>query len=206
MSGTRQAAALLLYGVCSFAALEVTAALADSTAAPAIPSADPQLAELMRQLAGQRHTTAHFKQSQWLNGLTRPLESAGTLSYRAPDYLEERIETPRAQRLVLDHGVLSMQLGRHRRSVALADYPQLAPLLDSLRALLAGDLPALQQHFALQLTGTLSQWQLQMRPLDPSVQARLQDIRVRGRGAQIEALQLEQSDGEHSLMRIEPDP
>ncbi|HLK70467.1 MAG TPA: LolA-related protein [Steroidobacteraceae bacterium] len=205
MSGTRLAAALLLYGVCPFAALEVTAALADSSAAPALTSADPQLAELMRQLAGQRYTTAHFEQSQWLNGLTRPLKSAGTLSYRAPDHLEERIETPRAQRLVLDHGVLSLQLGRHRRSVALADYPELAPWLDSLRALLAGDLPALQQHFALQLSGPLSQWQLQMKPLDPSVQARLQDIRVRGRDAQIEELQLEQSDGEHSLMRIEPD-
>jgi hypothetical protein len=163
--------------------------------------------EQLMQLFGQRsHAEARFEQSQYLAALTRPLQSSGTLSYRAPDHLEQHIETPRPQLLVLDHGVLSMQLGRHRHSVPLTDYPQLAPLLDSLRALLAGELSTLQQRFELQLEGPLTRWQLRLTPRSSALQGQLREIRMRGDQAQIREIQLEQRDGDHSVMHIEPTP
>jgi hypothetical protein len=173
-------------------------------AVPAPSAADLELQQLMSLLAQRRHTTAHFQQSQYLAALTRPLQSAGTLSYDAPDHLEQRIETPRRQLMVLEHGELTMQLGRHRRSVSLADYPELAPLLDSVRAMLAGDLAALQQGFEVELSGPISHWELELRPRAAALRVQLRDIRMRGEGVQILEVQIEQTNGEHSVMHIEP--
>lgn len=175
---------------------------------PAAPMAGGagEIEQLLHLFAQRSHAEARFEQSEYLSALTRPLQSRGTLSYRAPDHLEQHIEKPRSQLLVLDHGVLSMQLGRHRHSVPLTDYPQLAPLLDSLRALLAGDLSTLQQHFDLQLQGPLTQWQLRLTPRSSGLPDQLREIRMRGDQAQVEEIQLEQRDGDHSVMHIEPVP
>ncbi|HEX4050346.1 MAG TPA: outer membrane lipoprotein carrier protein LolA [Steroidobacteraceae bacterium] len=203
---TRRAAVPLLCLLCAAASLQTHAA--DGVPAPAesATAAASELAQLLRLFGQRSHAEARFEQSQYLAALTRPLQSAGTLSYRAPDHLEQHIETPRSQLLVLDHGVLSMQLGRHRRSVPLADYPQLAPLLDSLRALFAGDLTTLQEHFELQLQGPLTQWQLRLTPRSAALHSQLREIRLRGERVQISEIELEQQDGDHSVMHIEPAP
>lgn len=198
---TRSPAAVLLCLLGASAAVNAADTATDTTAGAA-----SGLQQLLQLLGQRAHAEARFEQSQYLAALKRPLQSSGTLSYRAPDHLEQHIEKPRPQLLVLDHGVLSLRLGRHRRSVPLADYPQLAPLLDSLRALLAGDLTTLQQHFDLQLQGPLSHWQLQLTPRAGALQGELRDIRVRGEQAQILEVQLEQRDGDHSDMHIEPAP
>ncbi len=197
-SGSR--AAVLLVGLLGLLGANAAANCADTTAGAA-----SELQQLLQLLGQRTHAEARFEQSQYLAALKRPLQSSGTLSYRAPDHLEQHIEKPRPQLLVLDHGVLSLQLRKHRRSLPLADYPQLAPLLDSLRALLAGDLATLQQRFDLQLQGPLSHWQLQLTPRAGALQE-LRDIRVRGEQAQILEVQLEQRDGDHSDMHIEPAP
>ena len=204
---TRPGAAVLLLGLgLGVLGLGLRGASAAANAADTTAGAASELQQLLQLLGQRTHAQARFEQSQYLAALQRPLHSSGTLSYRAPDHLEQLIEKPRRQLLVLDHGVLSLQLRKHRRSVPLADYPQLAPLLDSLRALLAGDLATLQQRFDLKLQGPLSHWQLQLTPRAGALQAQLRDIRVRGEQAQILEVQLEQRDGDHSDMHIEPAP
>jgi hypothetical protein len=204
--GSRPFAAVLLLCLLCAAILQPRAADAAQDPADTATGAASELEQLLHLFGQRSHAEARFEQSQYLAALTRPLQSTGTLSYRAPDHLEQRIETPRPQLLVLDHGVLSMQLGRHRHSVPLADYPQLAPLLDSLRALLAGDLTTLQQRFELQLDGPLTQWQLRLTPRPATQPSQLREIRMRGDQAQISEVQLEQQDGDHSVMHIEPAP
>ncbi|HWG75970.1 MAG TPA: outer membrane lipoprotein carrier protein LolA [Steroidobacteraceae bacterium] len=200
-------AALLL--LCLLAATSLVHPCAAQGAQPPSQAATDNASELgqLLQLFGQRsHAEARFEQSQYLAALTRPLQSTGTLAYRAPDHLEQHIQTPRSQLLVLDHGVLSMQLGRHRHSVPLADYPQLAPLLESLRALLAGDLDGLQQHFELRLQGPLTQWQLRLTPRSADLSSQLREMLIRGDHAQIREVQIQQRNGDHSIMHIEPTP
>jgi hypothetical protein len=185
-------------------ALVLAGAAMAAMAAGAAMDQDGELQALMGMLAQRPHGSARFQQSQYLAALTRPLLSAGTLSYDAPDHLEQHIDTPRPQQLVLEHGQLTLQVGRHRRSVRLADYPQLAPLLESIRAMLAGDLPALQHNFRLQLSGPLGGWSLLLTPRDAALASTLRALRMRGDGAQIREVQIEQTNGDHAVMHIEP--
>jgi len=187
-----------------------------SAAPPGSASTPASLPQLMQLLGRRRAARAQFEETQYVAILTRPLHSAGTLSYRAPDHLEERIERPHRQLLLLDHELLSVQLGHHRRSVPLQQYPQLAPLLQSLLATLSGDATALQRSFSVQLRGPLSHWQLVLTPRDDApgpqsdsgggAQFALRRITLQGMDAQIEQLTVEQRDGDRSVMRLRPLP
>ena len=105
----------------------------------------------MALLSQRRHGEADFTETQYLAMLKQPLNSSGVLIYEAPDHLEQRTLKPRPQTVVLDHGMLTLQSGQRRRTLRLAEYPQLAPLIDSVRATLAGDRAALERRFELQL-------------------------------------------------------
>jgi hypothetical protein len=163
-----------------------------------------ELDRLMALLAQRRHGVASFEQNQYLSVLKRPAHSSGLLSYDAPDHLEQRTLEPRAQSAVLDHGVLSMQVGTHQRQLRLQDYPQLAPVLEGVLATLAGNRSALEQLFRLELQGQLAHWQLMMWPLDPGLAASIDHLRVSGENGAILEVMVQQRDGDHSVMSITP--
>jgi outer membrane lipoprotein-sorting protein len=177
--------------------------------APALASAQTAIDSgafdrLMTLLAQRQHGVADFEETQYLSLLKRPAQSSGVLSYDAPDHLEQRTLKPRAQSVVLDHGTLTMQIGTRRRTVRLQDYPQFAPLIDSVRATLAGDRAALEQRFEVGFEGDLDHWQLLLQPRDPALAAIVQRIRLSGERDAILQVEVQQSDGDRSLMRITP--
>jgi hypothetical protein len=162
------------------------------------------LGRLMALLAQRRHGLADFEETQYLSVLKQPAHSSGVLSYDAPDHLEQRTLKPRPQSVVLDHGMLTLQVGTHQRTLNLQDYPQLAPLIDSVRATLAGDRSALEQRFQIDFEGDLEHWRLQLRPLEPKLSAIVQHIRLSGERDAVLQVEVQQSDGDHSLMSITP--
>ncbi|MGP8032804.1 MAG: LolA-related protein [Steroidobacteraceae bacterium] len=176
-------------------------ALAAPLAAAASESADP-LDALMRELAARRHGHVAFTEVQYLAILDRPLESSGELFYEAPDRLEKRTLSPRAETLVLTHGVLSATRGQRSRTLELAAYPQLAPLLESLRATLAGDRTTLERVFSVTLDGDSSRWTLHLAPRDPAAAHVIREVVIAGEQANLRTVEILQGDGDRSLLTI----
>ncbi|MGO9803368.1 MAG: LolA-related protein [Steroidobacteraceae bacterium] len=176
-------------------------ALAAPLAAAASESADP-LDALMRELAARRHGHVAFTEVQYLAMLDRPLESSGELFYEAPDRLEKRTLSPRAETLVLAHGVLSATRGQRSRTLELAAYPQLAPLLESLRATLAGDRTTLERVFSVTLDGDSSRWTLHLAPRDPAAAHVIREVVIAGEQANLRTVEILQGDGDRSLLTI----
>jgi hypothetical protein len=160
------------------------------------------LDDLMTLLAQRRHGEADFREEKSLSVLRQPLISTGILIYDAPDHLEQRTLTPRPQSLVLDHGVLSMRIGTRSRTMRLADNPQLAPLIDSIRATLAGDRAALERVFEVSFDGDLGHWSLHLTPRDSALVGSLARIDLEGAREQVQEIRVQQKDGDHSLMHI----
>jgi outer membrane lipoprotein-sorting protein len=185
-------------------ALPVLASMA-FTAGPAFTDGpDDALGNLMALLAQRRHGVADFTQTQYLAVLKQPQRSEGVLSYDAPDHLEQRTLKPHPQSAVLDHGVLTLTRGLRQRTVSLDEYPQLAPLIDSVRATLAGDLPSLERRFELRLTGDLDHWQIKLTPRESGLALGVQQIRLSGERDRILQVEVQQAGGDHSLMTIKP--
>jgi len=196
---------LLALGLLLAIAGSATTAVAAAAAAD-IPGGDAgaQLDRLMSLMAQRRHGEADFSEKKYLSMLKQPLESSGLLIYDAPDHLEQRTTLPRPQSVVLDHGIVTMHIGHRERVLRLADYPQLAPLIDSIRATLAGDRAALERVFQLDFSGTLERWQLRLEPRDAQLTATLKRIDLQGERDAVHQVDVLQSDGDHSVMSITP--
>jgi hypothetical protein len=174
-------------------------------AASLLPARADELDGLMQRLAQRTHGHVTFVEKKYLSTLDRPLQSSGELFYDAPDRLEKRSLSPRRESLVLQHGVLSVQLGRRERTLSLADYPDIAPLIDSIRATLAGDRGALERTFNVELTGPLSQWRLLLTPRDARVARSVRRIRIDGVEQDLREVEIVQPDGDRSVMTLGPD-
>lgn len=164
--------------------------------------ADDGLVQLMQQLALRQHRHANFVERQFIAILDRPLEASGELFYDAPDHLEKRTRTPRSESLILDHGELSIVRGKRAYALPLRDYPQIAPLVDSIRATLAGDLPALKQTYSLTFASSVDGWTLELVPRDAKLAGVITKIRISGASDMIRVVEIQRSGGDHSAMTI----
>jgi Outer membrane lipoprotein carrier protein LolA-like len=187
-------------------AMGTAAAAATAVAAPAAPPASPgDLDRLMGLLAQRQHGHVSFVEEHFLRVLDRPVESSGELLYDAPDRLEKRTLKPKPETLVLERGVITAHRGHRTYVLNLGDYPQMVPLIDSIRATLAGDRVCLERIFKVTLDGALEHWTLLLLPSDPAIAKTVQQIRIEGAQDAIRSVEIRQADGDRSLLTIGPE-
>ena len=160
--------------------------------------------QLMQSLAQVKSAKAAFVERKSLRVLTAPLESSGTLVYTAPGYLEKHTLVPKPESLVLDKDTLTFEdrTRNRRRTVRLQDHPALWVFVEGLRATLAGDLPTLNRLFRVGLEGIESDWRLILDPREPDVQRIVRRIRLTGARAAVRTIEVEEAEGDRSVMTL----
>ena len=113
--------------------------------------------------------------------MKRPVESSGDLIYDAPGRLEKRTNEPQPETLLLEGDVLTVERGGQTRVLDLKAYPTIVPLVESMRATLAGDSSALERRFTVDFAGTLAHWRLTLMPRDARVASTISKVRIDGR-------------------------
>ena len=174
--------------------LEGSAARAESDA----------LDDVLHSLAARRHGEVSFIEQHFLSMLKRPVESSGELIFDAPDHLEKRTLEPHPESLVLQGNVLTVQRGHGTHVLDLKSYPQVLPLIESIRATLAGDRAALEQHFKLEFGGDQARWTLLLTPLDAQVAKAVSRVQIDGAQDNLQRVEIQQPDGDRSLMTLRP--
>ena len=162
------------------------------------------LDQLMSRLAHERSGQATFVERKHLAILDEPVVSSGELRFRAPDRLEKLTLEPRRESLVLEGDTLTVTRGERRHVLRLADYPQVAAFIDSIRATLAGDRAALERTYALLLSGDAERWRLSLLPRDPKMAEVVLRIDIRGTHALLAEIEILQADGDRSVMTVRP--
>jgi hypothetical protein len=166
-------------------------------------AADWALADLMQSLALKKSGKASFVEKKYISVLDQPLESSGELSFEAPDRLEKRTLKPHPEVLLLEGDSLTVTLHDKRPLyLRLQKHPEVAALVDSIRATLSGDLAALEKNYSIQFTGVPNKWQLTLTPLQKAVAKVVSQIRIGGADAHIKTISFEQMDGDRSEMTI----
>jgi hypothetical protein len=174
-------------------------------AAASAAAAAQDLERLMTLLAQRQHGHVSFVEEHFLAVLDRPVESSGELLYNAPDRLEKRTLKPKPETLILEHGVITAHRGHRTYVMNLGDNPQIVPLIDSIRATLAGDRASLERIFKVTLDGSLEHWTLLLLPIDSSVAKSVKQIRIEGAQDAIHTVEIQQADGDRSLLTIGPE-
>ena len=171
---------------------------------PAIShAANWDIDQLMQGLAQIRTGQASFVEKKTIAMLDRPVESSGELFYRAPDHLEKLTLKPKPESMIVDGGKLVIERGQKKYRLQLADYPELAAFIDSIRGTLAGDRKALERNYRLSLDGTAEHWTLQLIPIDKKMQAVVKRIQIAGVRDAVRSMEITQADGDSSQMLIE---
>jgi hypothetical protein len=187
---------------CAILAFALSLAASSCTAEPVDTDTDTRLVQLMQHLAQRQHGHVSFAERHFVAILDRSIESSGELFYDAPDYLEKRTSIPKPESLILDRGTLRIQRGNHTFVLSLRDYPSIAPFIDSIRAILAGDLPALNRTYTPAFATASDRWHLVLVPRDAKLAAVVAKIQVSGVSDVIHTVEFERPDGDHSVMTI----
>ncbi|HWQ40122.1 MAG TPA: LolA-related protein [Burkholderiales bacterium] len=166
--------------------------------------AEWNLAALMQALAARPHAQARFVERRYLKVLDAPLEVTGRLVYAAPDRLEKHMLTPKREtlRVVGDRVTIEGTDRVKVRTLRLQDHPALWGFVQSVRATLAGDLPALERFYAVELHGTRARWELVLAPRVQVMRALVDVIRIRGSEARIRTVEVVEARGDRAVMQI----
>ncbi len=167
------------------------------------PAAQFTVGQLMAALANNNQGAATFTEKKYLSILDRPVESSGELLFVPPARLEKRTTKPEAETLVLDGGVLTVERRRQKHVLLLKDYPEVASMIESIRATLAGDRQALERVYHLSLQGSSDRWTLVLTPLDGRVGDVVARIRMDGARAEVRTIEIVQTDGDRSVMSVQ---
>jgi len=170
--------------------------------APSWAAAAWDVAALMQMLREHPPGRVHFVETKEVSVLDRPLESSGELVFSPPDRLEKHVTSPGDERMVADRERLVIERRGRRQELALAEYPEVAVLVESIRGTLAGDRAALEAAYALELQGDAPSWRLTLTPRDAALGKLVTRVMIEGSQAQVQRVTVEQADGDRSLMRI----
>ncbi len=170
---------------------------------PSVPAAPLSIAQLMASLAKHPQGAATFTEKKFISILDQPVESSGELLFIAPSRLEKHTLKPRPETMVLDGETLTLERGKRKHVLQLKDYPEVAGMIESIRATLAGDRKALERVYHLALDGETDHWTLTLTPLDAKVGKVIARIRMEGAGDGVRNVEILQADGDSSLMTIE---
>lgn len=180
---------------------------AGALAGTAQPDESWGIASLMRELAAREHSQARFVERKYLKVLKAPLEVSGVLTYSRPGFLEKRTLKPKPETLVVDNDKLVLENpARHeRRVLKLQDYPVLWGFVESIRATLGGDLKVLERFYRVELDGTADNWRLFLDPRERKMKDLISMVRIDGHQAHIDRIEVQESGGDRSVMRIRED-
>jgi hypothetical protein len=159
--------------------------------------------QLMQSLAQAQSGRATFVETKRIAMLDKPVESSGELLFVAPDRLEKRTLRPKPESMVVDGDELTIERGGRTYRLRLRSYPEIAAFIDGIRGTLAGNRKVLERDFRIGLSGNANAWTLQLFPFDEKMKAVVRRVRITGSQGQVGSIEIDQADGDSSLMVIE---
>ena len=160
--------------------------------------------QLMSTLAQRKSGRVLFTETKYMAIVDKPVQSTGELLFTAPDHLEKRTLSPKAENMVLDGDMLTVERDGKRYTMPLQNYPELAAFIESIRGTLAGNRQTLERYYKLGLEGRASRWTLTLTPADSRMAAVVSQVRIDGSQDALDRVEIRQADGDRSVMKIRP--
>ncbi len=160
--------------------------------------------ELMGLLSKQKQGGASFTEQRYVRGVDGPLAASGTLSFTAPDQLVRRTLSPRPETMAVDGNTLTLSRSGRTRTMPLDSVPELLGLVEAMRATLAGNASVLQRYFSIQVTGSATEWALDLSPIDGRLSSQITALRLVGRAGEVLGIEMAFRGGDRSVMTIVP--
>jgi outer membrane lipoprotein-sorting protein len=145
---------------------------------------------------------ATFVEEKEVPELDRPLVSRGTLAWRAPDRLEKRTTDPAPELFLIEGERLTLERPERgvRETLSLDTAPEIRPLVEALRATLAGDIATLRRYHEVSFSGDAARWRIVLVPRSLRLRGAVQRITLEGAGGFLAVVETQGNDGRTRLM------
>jgi hypothetical protein len=157
---------------------------------------------ILSKLARPAPTQTDFVELRGSKLLKAPLRIEG--QYRRPteDTLVRDVRAPYVETTTIRNGEATIERGGKVRTFSLDRAPELQGLQASFGAMLAGDREALERWYAIEASGTRQAWSLRLVPRDKALAAKVRDILLHGRGAELRCIETRpvQGDAQRTLL------
>ncbi len=158
-------------------------------------------AELMALLATTKGSEQRYTETRQLDFLEGSVTSQGRLIFSPPDRLVKQVDPPDSSRYEIMGDTMTIRRpGEAEQVVSIDAHPLLRLFIDTLRALLMGDLKLLEQHHAIALTGNRDAWQLQLSPQDSQLAASVEWLIITGHDGHIEQMITQEQSGDQTVL------
>jgi hypothetical protein len=132
--------------------------------------------------------------------LKAPLRISGEYSRPDGNTLVREVRAPYAETTTIVSGkaggeVTIARAGHAPRKFQLSRVPELGGLQSSFGALLSGDRNLLEQHYRITSGGSRERWTLTLVPTDAQFAAKVRDITLYGRGAELRCIETNPAKG-----------
>lgn len=169
-----------------------------------VATAEPGLAESL--LAGMAKTppvSTPFVLVSYRGVLDRPLVVSGNLRWLGGDHMERDIAKPFRETAKIADGTITMQRGDGEvQRMPLARAPQAGVMLAGFRALLGGDVSALQKDFTLSAQGSQAHWVITLTPRGDALKRQLTSLVIDGRDHEPRCLTMTDANGDSSITLV----
>ncbi|HTT09984.1 MAG TPA: LolA-related protein [Burkholderiaceae bacterium] len=182
-----------------------------SSTAPARAGGD-DLEGLFALFAAQGERRKAFVERRYSVLFRNPPEARGTLYFKPPALLERDVVSPRKEKVRIDAETATLRIEGDdgkvtERKASLATIPQLANLVLTIRATLAGDLATLRRNYVVTMTHPLPRWRIEMTPImkiDEAAGGGVSTISMAGERAEVERIEFTDTSGDRTEILLSP--
>lgn len=162
------------------------------------------LARVFSDIALRSQHHVHYEETKHVSHLDEPLISTGQLHYVPPDTITRTQETPYPAEFVIKGTHVSMKKGSRNRSIDISKAPMLQVFSDMLRGVMEGDLAHVEEIAEIDFSGIHTSWTLRLRPEEHTLAKAVREIIFTGQRGNISQIEINESSGDWSVLRISP--
>ena len=177
-------------------ALLATTCAAGASAAPPDTASGADAGWILAHLARPAPTQTDFVELRGSALLKAPLRIEGEYKRPTDDTLVRAVRAPYVETTTIRGGEATIERSGKARRFSLSRVPELQGLQASFGAMLSGDRAQLERYYAIDASGTRQAWTLHLVPRDKALLAKVRDIALHGRGAELRCIETRPAKGD----------
>jgi len=164
---------------------------------------DTDINTVFRKLAEQSLNDLQYTEKKYSSFLDDPIIQSGILRYRPPDTVIREQKKPDKMLIEINGNVVNILRKGENKTIKLEGAPTLQVFVDSIRAILSGDLDSIKSQYEIEFFGDVSSWKMKLRPRDRILGGYIDNLTFKGVFGNIKNIEVHEDDENWSEMSLE---
>jgi outer membrane lipoprotein-sorting protein len=157
-------------------------------------------AEVLQRVSREVTPEVRFREVRTTKLLKTPLVSEGKLRYAPPDRLERETLQPVRETVVIEGMQVAIERDGSQTVMSLVSGTPPAAMIQTLRAVLSGNLPELESLYRASALGSTERWTLHLEPRSGETPVR--EVRLYGKGGMVDQIEVLERGGDKTVTTL----